>query len=254
LEIDFDQEVNQIFRFLINVSETASEQNKKIFTKNWQRKLVEKHSIGTFLNVQYPKKRGNRYFIGFFETGIKFFIERNDLFEKRLDFQNILPKKFSKLPAKIIAIYPKILRAKIKIVPEKNIFLSSLKTKKSRIYEKKELNTQLFHSKFASKIKNFEILKKTDMEKLHRWILTQKVGEWFVWNIKKFYFLISFIVNPKKLLFFSFPIWIRIDRKTKKWIFIHKKNIFFNLNELFNVFIKPLRFFLSKRSIDVKFY
>ncbi|AFP65311.1 hypothetical protein CMESO_114 (nucleomorph) [Chroomonas mesostigmatica CCMP1168] len=238
---------------VLNLLKITYCENKKNFTRSWKSIITKKYPVGNFLTIKNPKKKGKQFYLGFFKIGVRFFVEKTDLFSKQFEFENILNKTFLNLPSKIIAIYPKIWKARIKITPEKKIFFPLYKIEKKKKNGKAELKKKLIYSKFSPKVSKYKIEEKADMIRMCKWIKKKKIGEWFLWNIKKFYFLISFIVNPEKFSFFSFPIWVKIDQKTKKWIFIFRKNYIYKINDLFDNFIVPFDHFFSKAIVHENF-
>nr|UXY87900.1 CPARA_3gp364 [Cryptomonas curvata] len=90
-----------------------------LIIRSWKEKILLNHRIGQILIINSIKKFYKNYFWGMLKTGFCYFINQKDFFEYKLNFKNFIKNKISFFPAKIVAIYPSIMKVRLSMVINK---------------------------------------------------------------------------------------------------------------------------------------
>ncbi|ABW98237.1 hypothetical protein HAN_3g432 (nucleomorph) [Hemiselmis andersenii] len=224
------------------ILENFIQSERKIMVKSWKSIILKTHQIGQILNIQPKRNKG--YFIGKMSSGFEFFSEKNNLFKKNLKFSRLIRIYFQNFLVKIISIYPKILKVRVSLLPNGTNFFPFLKMEKIKMAKNWNLERKINQSKYFGKKKNLKGLSDLKIFENKKWYFEKKLGDFFIWNIKDFSFLISFILNKETLFCASYFIKCFVDVKTQKFVYGFQGKIFFDIEKMIKKIKKNLQKFL----------
>ena len=211
--------------------------------KSWREKILESNKNGTLeILGNFIRARINRL-SGILDNGINFFIEKNEIFNYRLRFENLIFKKLNFFPGKITSVYPKISQIKFSSLVDTERFDFSYQQ-----LVRSPLNyVDYFRPfKFLEEKKNFFFCNTTD---ILSFIKSKESQNWVIQFIDKNLYNFLFIIDKRLNKYFSFQISIFIDKKHLNYIIQWKKNVYFCFKQFLNSLLDP---FEKQFSIIIK--
>nr|UXY87405.1 CPARA_3gp364 [Cryptomonas sp.] len=116
----YQRKLRPYFSYFGNKIEKIYFCKKNLCVKNWKEKILTYHRLGQLVLIGNVKKIYKDFLYGILETGFNYFISLKDITQFTLNFPNFIRKTFCSFPAKITAIYPKIMQIRLSINIRKN--------------------------------------------------------------------------------------------------------------------------------------
>ena len=226
---------------------------RKIFIRSLKNIIINKHEISKIIEIQTPYKKIKNFYQGKIQTSFDYFSEKRNFSNNNFKFNKTILKNIKILPAKIIAVYPKIYKVNVKVNPEKNFYFDLNYSEKINFFQNYDLKIKniFLESNYEKKFLDYIDINQVKIPENKNFFRRKKSGYFFFWNVEKFSFKISFLLKKKKIAFFSYSILFHWDSKIKEFIYIFEKKIFFLFNEFEKKFCRPLEkisYLLSKHS------
>jgi hypothetical protein len=117
-----DEKKKDKFKTKNNNKKNTLLKKSNILLRSMKEKILLNHQIGQIIIINNVKKVYKNYFFGLLETGFCYFINQKDFLIYNLNFKNFIISKISCFPAKIIAIYPSIMKIRLSLVGNKKYF------------------------------------------------------------------------------------------------------------------------------------